>query len=109
MLLFADDTKVWRKVVDSRDEALLQKDLDGLSNWRLQCFVQFNIDTCKSMRIVHEVHPDYTLDGVKLKEVAEEKILELLCPTTCTSLSLKYYMDNLPITVLILSHYTWHR
>ena len=78
MLLFADDTKIWRKVVDSRDEALLQQDLEGLSNWTKQWSLQFNVDKCKSMRIAHEGHPDYTLDRVELKEVAEERDLGIV-------------------------------
>jgi len=49
MLLFADDTKVWRKVVDGHDEVLFQQDLEGLSNWTKQWSLQFNVDKCKSM------------------------------------------------------------
>jgi len=78
MLLFAVVTKVWRKVVDSRDEAFLQQDLEDLSNWTKHLSLQFNVDKCKSMRIVHEGHPDYTLDEVKLKEVTEERDLVIV-------------------------------
>jgi len=56
MLLFSDHTQVWTKVTDSRDEALLQQDLESLSNWTKHWSLQFNVDKCKSMRIAHEGH-----------------------------------------------------
>jgi len=33
LLLFPDDTKVFRKIQDVNDEILLQQDLDGLVEW----------------------------------------------------------------------------
>ena len=53
----------------------MQQDLVGLSNWTKHWSLQFNVDKCKSM---HEGHPDYTLDEVKLKEVAEERDLGIV-------------------------------
>jgi len=38
MLLFADDTKVWRKLVDSRDEALLQQEMVSVTGQSLGVF-----------------------------------------------------------------------
>jgi len=36
ILLFADDTKIWRKILDNHDEILLQQDLDKLMEWTKQ-------------------------------------------------------------------------
>ena len=33
MLLFADDTKTYRKIMEVKDEVLFQQDLDSLVSW----------------------------------------------------------------------------
>jgi len=49
LLLFADDTKVYRKILDDSDEILLQQDLDSLVlvSWTKEWCLQFNVDKCK--------------------------------------------------------------
>ena len=42
--LYADDTKLFRRINDDCDRAALQKDLDHLSTWSEQWQLRFNVD-----------------------------------------------------------------
>ena len=42
--MFADDTKISRKISVENDSVLLQQDLDSLMNWSKQCHLDFNVD-----------------------------------------------------------------
>ena len=42
LALYADDTKIWRKIVTSRDIALLQKDIDYLHKWSINNKMNFH-------------------------------------------------------------------
>jgi len=77
MLMFADDTKISRKITDVQDGFLLQKDLDCLLEWSKYWHLDFNTEKCKIMRIQHKSQTDYELNGNKLQEV-EEKFWGLL-------------------------------
>ena len=78
ILMFADDTKIRRKVSKVEDSFLLQQDLDCLMEWSKYWRLDFNIDKCKIMRIQQCCHDEFkTLNcmGIKLQEVTEEKDL----------------------------------
>ena len=51
MKMFADDTKIFRKVEHTRDVQALQADLDKLSDWCQDWILEFNIEKCKVMHI----------------------------------------------------------
>ena len=54
MKLYADDTKIYRLIVDpNRDPQLLQMDLSNLMEWAHKWQLQFNADKYESMRITH--------------------------------------------------------
>jgi len=53
ILMFADDTKVSRKICNENDGALLQQDLDSLTEWSKKCHLHFNIEKCKIMSQAH--------------------------------------------------------
>ena len=53
LLLFADDPKVYRKILEENDEILLQQDLDSLVSWTKEWCLQFNVDKCKVMCVAH--------------------------------------------------------
>ena len=44
LLLFADDSKLCRRILDKHDEILLQEDLDSLVDWTKKWCLQLNID-----------------------------------------------------------------
>ena len=56
--IFADDTKIYRKITTEKDCAALQKDLDMLQEWSNKWLLKFNTSKCKVMRLgMH--HPEH--------------------------------------------------
>ena len=52
--LFADDTKIYRKLVDKvTDTSILQSDLDRMRNWTENWQLNLNFEKCEVMRITH--------------------------------------------------------
>ena len=49
--MFADDTKIWRKIEGREDSEELQKDLDRLNEWSEEWLMQFNPDKCRVMHL----------------------------------------------------------
>ena len=47
MTLFADDIMIYRPICTPEDIAMLQSDIDSLTSWTDQNFLQFNADKCK--------------------------------------------------------------
>ena len=47
MTLFADDIMIYRPICTSEDLAMSQSDIDSLTSWTTQNFLQFNADKCK--------------------------------------------------------------
>jgi len=78
ILMFADGTKISRKVTEMVDGFLLQQDLDCLMEWSKYWRLDFNIDKCKIMRIQQCCHDEFKLNGNKLQEVTEEKDLGIV-------------------------------
>ena len=49
ILKFADDTKVFGKVMDDKDKYKLQEDLNKLVSWAQKWNMEFNVTKCKVM------------------------------------------------------------
>ena len=49
--LFADDTKVFRKISSDNDQELLQQDLNRLCGWSKTWLLEFNASKCKTLTI----------------------------------------------------------
>jgi len=75
MLSFADDTRVYRKILEDSDESLLQRDLDSLMSWTKEWCLKFNVDKCKVIRVAHTGQHQYVFDGAKLQKVKHERDL----------------------------------
>ena len=75
LLLFADDSKLYRRILDKHDEILLQEDKDSLVDWTKKWCLQLNIDKCKVLRVAHAECIEYKQDRVPLQEVQQEKDL----------------------------------
>jgi hypothetical protein len=77
--LFADDTKLMRKVRSSEDAKALQRDLDELEAWSNKWLLRFNPDKCHVLTIgkfENIQHTErYKLYGDELEHVFEEKDL----------------------------------
>ena len=79
--LFADDAKLFRNV-NLREEsniALLQTDIDALTNWSKKWQLPFNVEKCKSLHIGrNNPYNRYQMAGRTLEQVEEEKDLGVL-------------------------------
>ena len=78
--MFADDTKLWRKVTDQAGRDGLQQDLVGLRGWSEDWLMDFNVDKCKVMHMgCNNSEHDYAMvtdQGLKtLQKVDTEKDL----------------------------------
>ena len=49
LLMFADDTKLYRTITSSYDCNILQQDIDHISTWGEQSLMSFNLDKCHVM------------------------------------------------------------
>ncbi len=73
--IFADDTKIYKRVNDIGDEILLHEDLNKLHQWS----VKFNAKKCKVMHLgTKNSKAEYMMDGTTLESVKEEKDLGVL-------------------------------
>ena len=51
MIMFADDTKLWRTIKTTEDSKILQRDLDAPMNWSTKYLLRFNPQKSKLMHI----------------------------------------------------------
>ena len=57
--LYAEDTKIWRNIIDHADNEALQNDIDVLHNWALVNKMNFHPDKCKVLKITNETEKKY--------------------------------------------------
>ena len=75
--MYADDSKIFRKVNFAYESECLQRDLDHLQEWEDKWQLRFNVDKCKVMHLGgrHNNHAKYFMKGRVLEETVEEKDL----------------------------------
>ena len=76
--LFADDTKIYNTIKNEEDKAILQEDLEKLTQWSDTWLLRFHPQKCKHLHIGHgDPNPnyEYRLMGNTLEKVHEEKDL----------------------------------
>ena len=78
--MFADDTKLYRRISDPADCEDLQKDLDRLVSWSEEWQLSFNAKKCKVVHVgsAERPHFDYKMSAVILEESKGEKDLGVL-------------------------------
>ena len=70
LVLFADDTKLFRCIKSLYDVKELQKDIDALYCWSKQWLLSFNITKCKVLHIgTHHYLIPCTLNGSTIENV----------------------------------------
>ena len=57
LYLFADDTKVFRKIMNAADSVILQSDIDKLMEWSRTWLLKFHPDKCVYMGIGYKNSP----------------------------------------------------
>ena len=82
ILLFADDTKIFKEVNYIDDSLSIQRDIDILVQWSKDWLLQFHPDKCHVLTLgkfgdIKHAHP-YSLDGKQLEHVFMEKDLGVL-------------------------------
>lgn len=79
LLLYADDTKLFREINDDQDCLLLQQDINTLNNWASANKMKFHPAKCKvlsvSLKRFDRDPFSYKLSGVSLQHVNSEKDL----------------------------------
>ena len=77
--LFADDTKIFRKITSAGDSVTLQADIDRLENWSKKWLLRFHPDKCHVLslgKIENTAHTHrYSICGKEMEHVGEEKDL----------------------------------
>ena len=76
--LFADDCLIYRPIMDSRDQYLLDQDLAALSQWADTWGMKYNPHKCFIMTIANNKNPPqhfYSLCGSILKQVQDTQYL----------------------------------
>ena len=51
ILMYADDTKIWREINEENDHHILQKDIDYLLDWALRNSMKFHPLKCKALMV----------------------------------------------------------
>ena len=51
IMMYADDTKIWRQMVNFDDHITLQKDIDYLMDWSLRNKMKFHPSKCKALMV----------------------------------------------------------
>lgn len=68
--MFADDTKLYKRISKNADRQQLQSDIDNLVTWSTKWKLLFNLDKCKVMTLGHPLDvSDYTMtqnDGKRI-------------------------------------------
>ena len=85
MNMFADDTKIMRRVKNMEDCNKLQEDLDRIYEWSKEWQMEFNISKSHVMKMGrsrYRPNKDYKLGGEKLEETNEEKDLGVIVQNT---------------------------
>ena len=57
IVMYADDTKIWREILNENDHILLQNDIDYLMDWALRNKMNFHPDKCKALMISNSRMP----------------------------------------------------
>ena len=86
-LLYADDVKIFRKIVSPSDGLLLQRDLDRLTAWSVRWGLTLNPRKCKSFTITLRrapVQTEYYINATKLEHVGEIRDLGIMLDTKLT-------------------------
>ena len=86
VFLFADDTKVFRRIKAAEDTPKLQEDINRMLDWTKDSLLEFHPEKCKSMTIARHTGTlrYYELAGQPLERTDTEKDLGVILDTKLT-------------------------
>ena len=58
--MYADDTKIWRNIIENDDHLILQRDIDYLFDWAIRNKMRFHPSKCKVL-MVSKINPSSNL------------------------------------------------
>jgi len=94
VLMFANDTKIFRVIKNRDDYIALQNDLELLQRWSQQWHLKFNVSKCKHLNFGAAHHyGDYYLNRT-LIDTTETLILFLMTSLNFTFPRLMFYHAN---------------
>ena len=83
VLMFADDTKVYREIKDDTDRDTLRSDIDALQEWSNRWLLRFHKQTCKVTTVTRHTEPQQrsytmhiTVDGTDEAHIVDRVKLE---------------------------------
>ncbi len=85
--LFADDTKLLRRVRKEEDVDMLQKDLNDIAKWSHKWEMEFNVNKCKVMEFGkggNRTAANYCLGNTQLSQTKQEKDLGVIIQDNLT-------------------------
>ena len=81
IVLYADDTKIWRRILSPLDSSILQNDINCLNDWAIKNKMKFHPSKCKVLSVSLERPSQlphiYSLAAIPLDYVDSEKDLEV--------------------------------
>ena len=57
--LYADDTKIWKEIIDNADSETLQNDINEMHMWSIENKISFHPDKCKVLMITNQTSRKY--------------------------------------------------
>jgi len=83
--IFADDSKIYRKVGTEEDVTSLQQDMEAVEEWSTKWQLPFNAGKCKVLHLGrNNTKATYTLGSQELQETEEEKDLGVIVDNKLT-------------------------
>jgi len=79
--LFADDAKLFREITSTRDQEILQEDLNSMFDWTKSSLLNFNPEKCSSMTICRpnsNTSRHYKMNETTLKVIQTERDLGVM-------------------------------
>ena len=114
--LFADDTKIFRKIASQEDSSILQSDINKLQKWSEKWLLKFHPDKCHVLSLGKEertVHTErYTICGREMDHVFEEKDLGVVIDSGLTfeeHILTKVQKANVMVGLIKELSHTWTR
>ena len=74
--LYADDTKIWRKIVNETDCILLNNDINSLNNWAVRNKMRFHLTKCRILTFSLRTTPNDILPFQKFSYELGNSILD---------------------------------